>query len=107
MYFEEITIALDLHRAVWGVVLDPSVEIRHRESGSTRHAPFRKVHNHHSSTLRFYVDYNWRSLWIVFTPLVAAGWHPTTEPPQKLVGGPRRPLLLFRRPCQRRRRWYP
>jgi hypothetical protein len=27
--------------------------------------------------------------------------------PQKPVGGPRRPLLLFRRPCERPRRWYP
>jgi alkylation response protein AidB-like acyl-CoA dehydrogenase len=25
----------------------------------------------------------------------------------KPVGGPRRPLLLFRRPCERTRRWYP
>lgn len=25
----------------------------------------------------------------------------------KLVGGPRRPLLVFRRPCDRTRRWYP
>lgn len=36
-----------------------------------------------------------------------APWHPATEPPQKPVGGPRRPLLLLRRPCERTRRWYP
>ncbi|MFE5096181.1 helix-turn-helix domain-containing protein [Streptomyces sp. NPDC056638] len=36
-----------------------------------------------------------------------APWHPVTEPPQKPVGGPRRPLLPFRRPCKRTRRWYP
>ncbi|HEY7486137.1 MAG TPA: DUF4091 domain-containing protein [Streptosporangiaceae bacterium] len=36
-----------------------------------------------------------------------APWHPATEPPQKPVGGPRRPLLLFRKPCERTRRWYP
>ncbi|MGW3728328.1 PIN domain-containing protein [Streptomyces sp. NPDC000851] len=33
--------------------------------------------------------------------------HPATEPPQKPVGGPRRPLLISRRPCERTRRWYP
>jgi len=39
---------------------------------------------------------------------------PTTPPSPagpgasaKPVGGPRRPLLAFRRPCQRTRRWYP
>ncbi|MGA2826307.1 MAG: alcohol dehydrogenase catalytic domain-containing protein [Streptosporangiaceae bacterium] len=36
-----------------------------------------------------------------------APWRRATEPPQKPVGGPRRPLLVFRRPCQRTRRWYP
>jgi N-acetylglucosaminyl-diphospho-decaprenol L-rhamnosyltransferase len=73
MYFEETKIALDLHRAGWRVVLDPSVEIRHREGGSTRHAPFRKVRNHHRSALRFYVDYHRGRPWIAATPLVAAG----------------------------------
>ncbi|MGX1770707.1 glycosyltransferase family 2 protein [Nocardia brasiliensis] len=73
MYFEETKIALDLHRAGWRVVLDPAVEILHREGGSTRHAPFRKVRNHHRSALRFYIDYNRRSPWIVLTPLVALG----------------------------------
>jgi len=73
MYFEETKIALDLHRAGWRVVLDPTVEIRHREGGSTRHAPFRKVRNHHRSALRFYIDYNRGRPWIVLTPVVAAG----------------------------------
>lgn len=73
MYFEETKIALDLHRAGYRVVLDPTVKIRHREGGSTRHAPFRKVRNHHRSALRFYVDYNRGTPWILFTPFVAAG----------------------------------
>ncbi|GAA1373905.1 MFS transporter [Streptomyces beijiangensis] len=30
-----------------------------------------------------------------------------TEPPQKPVCGPPRPLLIFRWPCKRTRRWYP
>lgn len=73
MYFEETKIALDLHRAGWRVVLDPSVEIRHREGGSTRHAPFRKVFNHHRSALRFYCDYHRRSPQLALAPLIAAG----------------------------------
>jgi N-acetylglucosaminyl-diphospho-decaprenol L-rhamnosyltransferase len=73
MYFEEMKIALDLHRAGWRVVLDPDVEIRHREGGSTRHAPLRKVVNHHRSALRFYVDFHRRDPWLLLTPLVAAG----------------------------------
>ncbi|MGH3824092.1 MAG: glycosyltransferase family 2 protein [Pseudonocardiaceae bacterium] len=73
MYFEETKIALDLHRGGWRVVLDPEVEIRHREGGSTRHAPFRKVRNHHRSALRFYLDYHRGRPWILLTPLVAAG----------------------------------
>ncbi|RDI55260.1 glycosyltransferase family 2 protein [Nocardia mexicana] len=73
MYFEEVKIALDMHRAGYRVVLDPDVEIRHREGGSTRHAPFRKVFNHHRSALRFYMDYNRHRPWILLTPLVAAG----------------------------------
>ncbi|MEV6275582.1 glycosyltransferase family 2 protein [Nocardia sp. NPDC051832] len=73
LYFEETKMALDMHRAGWRVVLDPSVEIRHREGGSMRHAPFRKVRTHHRSALRFYCDYHRRSPWLVFAPLVAAG----------------------------------
>lgn len=73
LYFEETTMALDMHRGGWRVVLDPSVEIRHREGGSMRSAPFRKVRSHHRSALRFYCDYHQGSPWIVFAPLVAAG----------------------------------
>ncbi|MEV5832859.1 glycosyltransferase family 2 protein [Nocardia sp. NPDC052112] len=73
MYFEETKAALDVHRAGYRVVVDPTVEIRHREGGSTRHAPFRKVFNHHRSALRFYCDYHRRSPWLLAAPLVAAG----------------------------------
>ncbi|WP_433714524.1 glycosyltransferase family 2 protein [Nocardia sp. CA-084685] len=73
LYFEETKMALDMHRGGWRVVLDPNVEIRHREGGSMRSAPFRKVRSHHRSALRFYCDYHKGSPWIVFAPLVAAG----------------------------------
>ncbi|CAM4041830.1 glycosyltransferase family 2 protein [Nocardia ninae] len=73
LYFEETKVALDMHRAGWRVVLDPSVEIRHREGGSMRFAPFRKVRSHHRSALRFYCDYHRRSPWLVFAPVVAGG----------------------------------
>ncbi|ONM46620.1 glycosyltransferase family 2 protein [Nocardia donostiensis] len=73
LYFEETKMALDMHRAGWRVVLDPSVAIRHREGGSMRSAPFRKVRSHHRSALRFYCDYHKGSPWIVFAPLVAVG----------------------------------
>ncbi len=73
LYFEETKMALDMHRDGWRVVLDPRVEIRHREGGSMRSAPFRKVRSHHLSALRFYCDFHRGSPWIVFAPLVAAG----------------------------------
>ncbi|MFI7002358.1 glycosyltransferase family 2 protein [Nocardia sp. NPDC050175] len=73
LYFEETKAALDMHRAGWRVVLDPSVEIRHREGGSMRSAPFRKIRSHHRSALRFYCDYHRRSPWLVFAPVVAVG----------------------------------
>ncbi|MGV9680959.1 glycosyltransferase family 2 protein [Nocardia sp. NPDC003482] len=73
LYFEETKMALDMHRGGWRVVLDPRVEIRHREGGSMRSAPFRKVRSHHRSALRFYCDFHKGSPWIVFAPLVAAG----------------------------------
>ena len=63
MYFEECDAQLRLHRAGWRVVLDPAAEVFHREGGSTRHAPFRKVYNHHRSALRFYCRYHDRDLW--------------------------------------------
>ncbi|MFE7796378.1 glycosyltransferase family 2 protein [Nocardia sp. NPDC057440] len=73
LYFEETKMALDMHRAGWRVVLDPTVEIRHREGGSMRSAPFRKIRSHHRSALRFYCDYHQGSPWLLFAPLVAAG----------------------------------
>ncbi|KAA8886190.1 glycosyltransferase family 2 protein [Nocardia colli] len=73
LYFEETKAALDMHRAGWRVVLDPNVEIRHREGGSMRSAPFRKIRSHHRSALRFYCDYHRRSPWLMFAPVVAAG----------------------------------
>ncbi|UGT62125.1 glycosyltransferase family 2 protein [Nocardia asteroides] len=73
LYFEETKMALDMHRAGYRVVLDPSVEIRHREGGSMRSAPYRKVRAHHRSALRFYCDYHRGTGWLVFAPLVAAG----------------------------------
>ncbi|MEV0110989.1 glycosyltransferase family 2 protein [Nocardia sp. NPDC050799] len=73
LYFEETKMALDMHRNGWRVVLDPSVEIRHREGGSMRSAPLRKVRTHHRSALRFYCDYHRGTPWMLFSPLVAAG----------------------------------
>src|SRR5690606_19695432 len=73
LYFEETKMALDMHRAGWRVVLDPSVGIKHREGGSMRSAPFRKVRSHHRSALRFYIDYHRGAPWSVFAPVVAAG----------------------------------
>ncbi len=73
MYFEEVDICLRLARAGWRVVLDPQAEIVHREGGSTRSRPFRKVLNHHRSALRFFCRQHEHDRWIWFTPLVAAG----------------------------------
>ncbi|MEU7764079.1 glycosyltransferase family 2 protein [Nocardia sp. NPDC049190] len=73
LYFEETKMALDMHRGGWRVVLDPRVQIRHREGGSMRSAPFRKIRSHHRSALRFYCDYHQGSPWLLFAPLVAAG----------------------------------
>ncbi len=73
LYFEETKMALDMHRGGWRVVLDPNVEIRHREGGSMRSAPFRKVRSHHRSALRFYCDFHKGSPWIVFAPVVVVG----------------------------------
>ncbi|WP_069166500.1 glycosyltransferase family 2 protein [Nocardia altamirensis] len=73
LYFEETKAALDMHRGGWRVVLDPSVEIRHRQGGSMRSAPFRKIRSHHRSAFRFYCDYHRRSPWLVFAPVVAVG----------------------------------
>ncbi len=73
MYFEETDACLRLHRGGWRVVFDPEVGIYHREGGSTRFAPFRKVYNHHRSALRFYCRHHSRDLWLLLAPVVAAG----------------------------------
>ncbi len=73
MYFEETDACLRLHRNGWRVVFNPDVEVYHREGGSTRFAPFRKVYNHHRSALRFYCRQHHRDPWIMLTPIVAAG----------------------------------
>lgn len=73
LYFEETKTALDMHRGGWRVVLDPAATIRHREGGSMRSAPFRKVRSHHRSALRFYCDYHRGTPAIALTPLVAIG----------------------------------
>lgn len=73
MYFEETDACLRLHRNGWRVVLDPDVEVYHREGGSTRFAPFRKVYNHHRSALRFYCRQHHRDLWLLLAPLVTVG----------------------------------
>jgi N-acetylglucosaminyl-diphospho-decaprenol L-rhamnosyltransferase len=68
-----VDVCLRLHQTGWKVVLDPSVAIFHREGGSTRHAPFRKVVNHHRSALRFYCRYHRGDPWLLFAPVVALG----------------------------------
>ena len=73
MYFEETDACQQLHRHGWRVVFDPGVEVFHREGGSTRFAPFRKVYNHHRSALRFYCRQHHRDPWIVLAPVIAAG----------------------------------
>ena len=73
MYFEEVDVCLRLARAGWQVLLDPQVEIVHREGGSTRFRPFRKVVDHHRSALRFFRRQHEHDRWIWCTPLVAAG----------------------------------
>lgn len=73
MYFEETDACLQLHRNGWRVVFNPDVEVYHREGGSTRFAPFRKVYNHHRSALRFYRRQHHRDPWIMLSPIVAVG----------------------------------
>lgn len=73
MYFEEVDICLRLRRAGWRVVLDRDALVVHREGGSTRFAPFRKVVNHHRSAYRFYCRYHAGDPWLLLAPVVAAG----------------------------------
>jgi N-acetylglucosaminyl-diphospho-decaprenol L-rhamnosyltransferase len=61
-----------LARAGWWVVLDPGVRADHAGGNSTRKAPYRKVLNHHRSTLRFYCRRYASDPRIVLAPVVAA-----------------------------------
>ena len=72
MYFEDMDLCLRLARAGWRVVFDPQAEVVHVGGNSTRTAPYRKVVNHHRSTLRFYRRRYARDPRILLAPLVAA-----------------------------------
>jgi N-acetylglucosaminyl-diphospho-decaprenol L-rhamnosyltransferase len=72
MYHEDMDLCLELYRAGWRVVFDPGALVVHRVGGSTRHAPYRKVVNHHRSALRFYRRRYGRDPRIVLVPLVGA-----------------------------------
>ena len=72
MYFEDMDLCLRLARAGWRVVLDPGVRVEHAGGNSTRKAPYRKVLNHHRSTLRFYCRRYASDPRIVLAPVVAA-----------------------------------
>jgi N-acetylglucosaminyl-diphospho-decaprenol L-rhamnosyltransferase len=72
MYFEDMDICLRLARTGWRVVFDPGAEVVHVGGNSTRKAPYRKVVNHHRSTLRFYCRRYARDPRILLAPAVAA-----------------------------------
>ncbi len=72
MYFEDMDLCLRLARAGWKVVLEPRAIVEHVVGGSTRNAPYRKVLNHHRSTLRFYRRRYAGDPRLALLPLVAA-----------------------------------
>jgi N-acetylglucosaminyl-diphospho-decaprenol L-rhamnosyltransferase len=72
MYFEDMDLCLRLARAGWKVVLEPRAIVEHLVGGSTRSAPYRKVFDHHRSTLRFYRRRYAGDPRLVLLPLVAA-----------------------------------
>ncbi len=72
MYFEDMDLCLRLARAGWRVVLEPRATVEHAVGGSTRSAPYRKVIDHHRSTLRFYRRRYGGDPRIALVPLVAA-----------------------------------
>jgi N-acetylglucosaminyl-diphospho-decaprenol L-rhamnosyltransferase len=72
MYFEDMDLCLRMSRVGWRVVFEPRAVVEHVGGGSTRSAPFRKVLDHHRSTLRFYHRRYARDPRIVLVPLVAA-----------------------------------
>ena len=55
------------------MVLDPGVRVEHAGGNSTRKAPYRKVLNHHRSTLRFYCRRYASDPRIVLAPVVSDG----------------------------------
>jgi N-acetylglucosaminyl-diphospho-decaprenol L-rhamnosyltransferase len=71
MYFEDMDLCLRLAKAGWRVVYDGQARVEHAVGGSTRSAPYRKVLDHHRSTLRFYRRRYARDPRILLTPLVA------------------------------------
>jgi N-acetylglucosaminyl-diphospho-decaprenol L-rhamnosyltransferase len=71
MYNEDMDLCLQLGRAGWRVVFDPGALVVHRVGGSTRHAPYRKVLNHHRSAFRFFRRRYRRDPRILLAPLVA------------------------------------
>jgi N-acetylglucosaminyl-diphospho-decaprenol L-rhamnosyltransferase len=72
MYFEDMDVCLRLARAGWRVVLEPRAIVDHVGGASTRRAPYRKVIDHHRSTLRFYRHRYAGDPRIALLPLVAA-----------------------------------
>jgi N-acetylglucosaminyl-diphospho-decaprenol L-rhamnosyltransferase len=72
MYFEDMDLCMRLARAGWRVMLDPGARVEHAGGNSTRKAPYRKVLNHHRSTLRFYCRRYARDPRLLLAPLVAA-----------------------------------
>jgi N-acetylglucosaminyl-diphospho-decaprenol L-rhamnosyltransferase len=72
MYFEDMDLCLRLARAGWRVVLEPRATVEHAVGGSTASAPYRKVLNHHRSTLRFYQRRYAGDPRIALLPVVAA-----------------------------------
>jgi N-acetylglucosaminyl-diphospho-decaprenol L-rhamnosyltransferase len=72
MYFEDMDLCLLLARAGWKVVLEPRAIVDHVGGASTRTAPYRKVVNHHRSTLRFYRHRYAHDPRLALVPLVAA-----------------------------------
>ena len=73
MYFEDMDLCMRLAQAGWRVLLDPIAKVEHAGGNSTRKAPYRKVINHHRSSLRFYCRRFARDPRILLAPLVAAG----------------------------------
>ncbi len=71
MYFEDMDLCLRLARAGWRVVFEPGATVEHTVGGSTRSAPYRKVLDHHRSTLRFYRRRYERDPRLALLPLVA------------------------------------